>query len=458
MARSARRILHWFFQIRSASVAPALGLALAFGLGAGATEMQGQTYSVIHRFDYYDGSQPEAGVTIDRAGNLYGTTYNGGTYSGGEVYKLTRFGSHWLFNILYSFAGGSDGAHPYTGALVFGPDGALYGTTYAGGNGGCGSLGFGCGTVFRLSPPPTICVNALCSWTETVLYRFSGGADGASPRAGVTFDQAGNLYGTTVNGGLTSGGCGTEGCGVVFELAHSGGSWTESVIHTFTPGGDGLYPFGGLTFDTAGNLYGTTTSGGSYDQGTVFQLTSPGSGWTETILYNFTGGADGSIPTANLIFDSSGKIYGTASNGGQAGDKVFGERDLSINPARPLIVLPPAEGTAFTLTPNGGNWAFDLLYTFTLANDGGEGPLYSVVMDSAGNLYGTVIGGGLPPAYDGAAYKLTPGSPEWTYTPLFQFTEDGNGADPECALVFDASGNLYGTALGGAGVVFQIAP
>ncbi len=458
MALSSTSTLRRFFPIRPQAVAIALALATVSALTSFATEAQAQTFNVIHHFNYSDGDAPEAGVTIDQAGNLYGTTYNGGRYAEGEVYKLTRVGSNWILDIVYSFAGGSDGAHPYAGALVFGPDGALYGTTYGGGNGGCGSQGFGCGTVFKLNPPATICVAALCSWTETVLYRFSGGTDGASPRAGVVFDLAGNLYGTTLFGGSTSGLCSVTGCGVVYQLSPSGSGWTQSVIHTFTSGTDGSIPYSGLTFDGARNLYGTTSSGGSSGAGTVYQLTPSGSGWIENIIYSFSGGADGSAPAADLIFDSSGRLYGLALNGGQGGSAPRQRRDALTRGMVSLQQLPPVNGTAFRLTPIGSNWSFELLYTFALANNGGEGPVYSVIMDSAMNLYGTTIGGGLPPAYDGAVYKLTPGQPEWTYTALYNFSENGNGADPECAVVFDAQGNLYGTALGGAGVVWQLIP
>ena len=457
MVRPSSWILHRFLQIMPGATAGAMGLALLLGFAITATDAQGQTYQVIHRFNYADGDQPEAGLTIDRAGNLYGTAYNGGRYGFGSVYKMTPVGSHWVFSLLYSFAGGSDGAHPFAGALVFGPDGALYGTTYAGGNGGCGNQDFGCGTVFRLTPPANICVAVSCSWSETVLYRFSGGADGGSPYAGVVFDQAGNIYGTTPSGGSTSSCFG--GCGVVYELSRSGSGWSQSVIHTFTAGGDGETPYSGLITDQAGNLYGCTALGGSYGQGTVYRVAPSGSGWTETILYNFSGGTDGGQPIANLIFDGSGRLYGAASVGGQSGVK------LRQRPARPVRdtgrpprMLPPIDGTAFRLTPSGNNWNFELLYTFALANDGGEGPVYNFIMDSAMNLYGTVIAGGLPPTYDGAIYKLTPGQPQWTYTALYNFTDDGNGGDSSTTVVFDAQGNLYGTALNAAGVVWELTP
>jgi uncharacterized repeat protein (TIGR03803 family) len=143
MTGAGSPILRKSSQTRQRAVALAVGLAVVFGWTAASTKALGQTFTPIHSFNFSDGDSPQAGVTIDRPGNLYGTTYYGGSHGQGEVYKLTHVGSNWIFDIIYSFAGGSDGAHPYAGALVFGPDGALYGTTYAGGNGGCGSHGFG---------------------------------------------------------------------------------------------------------------------------------------------------------------------------------------------------------------------------------------------------------------------------------------------------------------------------
>src|SRR5208337_475040 len=199
----------------------------------------------------------------------------------GTVFGLSKKGSNWILNPLYTFAGGNDGAVPYA-RVIFGPDGSLYGTTYNGGGGGDS------GTVFNLKPYPTACKTALCGWQETVLYRFSGGSDGANPGGGdLIFDQAGNLYGTTVNGGA-------YGAGTVFELMPFQGGWTESVLHSFS-GTDGAFPSAGLIFDKNGNLYSTTVGGGStpYGCGTVFKLTASGSGWRENVLYNFQCGNDG---------------------------------------------------------------------------------------------------------------------------------------------------------------------
>jgi uncharacterized repeat protein (TIGR03803 family) len=259
-----------------------------------------------------------------------------------------------------------------------------------------------------------------------VLYRFAnGGADGANPGSGdLIFDQAGNIYGTTTFGG--------KGYGVVYELTPSG---TESVLYAFS-GSDGYYPDAGVIFDNAGNLYGTTEDGGLNMLGTVFELTySIGFGWAESFLYSFQNGNDGNQPSAGLIFDPSGNLYGTTSNGGSGGG-----------------------GTVFELTPSGGGWTYSLLYSFTGGNQ--CGPEGTLVMDGAGNLYGTTQCDG---AHNkGSVFKLTPSANGWTYTSLHDFTGGSDGGYPLCNVVFDANGSLYGTTYGGGtqgvGVVWEIMP
>ncbi len=387
-----------------------------------------QTFNVIYNFNLQTGQSPWSGPTMDRAGNLYGTTFNGGSSGNGIAYKLTRVGAGWIFTPLYSFAGGSDGAHPYAGVTI-GPDGAIYGATYYGGGSGCG---LGCGTVYRLAPPPTTCNSTLCAWNETVLYRFNGSADGALPFAAVAFDQAGNLYGTTLSG--AGNGCGGNGCGIVYKLTRSGVNWTESIVHTFTGGTDGSSPRAGITLDSAGNLYGTTTLGGNYGYGVVFQMTPSGGGWNENVLYTFTGGADGGSPLSGVIFDSLGNLYGGNANDGSAPCK------------------------AYELSPSGGSWNFTLLYGFTYEQ--GANCARNLGFDNAGNLYGTTAGGG---SYaNGVVFELSHSGGSWTYTALHEFTGGDDGEDSYSNIVIDSSGNLYGTAsLGGthgAGVVFQLAP
>ena len=261
-------------------------------------------YTVIHNFTGgIDGAAPSAGLTMDGAGNLYGTTFVG------TVFKLVHKGSGWIFNPLYSFTGGDDGSQ-LTASVTLGVDGNLYGATAGGGGGSCMSGYPGCGTVFKLKPKPAACKSALCPWRETQLHAFTG-PDGAYPLSNVIFDRAGKLYGTTAYGGLY-GDCDNYdgfGCGTAYMLTHANGGWRETILWNFGQGIDGQSPYTGMVFDKSGNLYGVTVRGGSYGQGTVFQLTPSGSGWTENVLYSFQGGNDGGGPYAGLIVDEAGKLY-----------------------------------------------------------------------------------------------------------------------------------------------------
>lgn len=192
---------------------------------------QTQTFTVLHNFSGgTDGANPYAGITIDRAGDLQGTA-SGGGLGYGTVFKLKYSQSGYTFGLLHSFSGGSDGAYPYNG-VVIGSDGSLYGSTFLQGGSGCD--GAGCGTVFNLRPPATICKAILCPWVETGLYNFTGGNDGSGPTQGTNliFDQMGNIYGTTLSGGAYD-------QGTVYKLTRSGGGWVESVIHQFGAAGDG---------------------------------------------------------------------------------------------------------------------------------------------------------------------------------------------------------------------------
>jgi len=411
--------------LRAAAAVLALGIVFVVAIAA-TQAAQAQTYQVIHNFTGAgDGVNPRAGLTKDAAGNLYGTTRDGGKYGLGVVFKLAHKSSGWVLTPLYSFAGGNDGANP-DAKVIFGPDGSLYGTTAIGGGGGCG--GDGCGTVFKLTIPATACKSALCGWTETVIYRFMGGSDGQGPAySDLIFDQAGILYGTTRFGGLAGG-------GTVYQLTPSGGGWMENVIHSFAGSPDGYSPNSGVILDGAGNLYGTTYYGGTDGVGTVYQLTPSGSGWAENIVHDFPGsGEDGVVPACGLIFDPLGNLYGATPAGGSGGG-----------------------GTVFELTPSGGNWTFSVLYNF----NAGTGPYASLIMDATGNLYGTTFTVG---AYGyGSVFKLTFAGDGWTYTDLYDFTGGNDGASPESTPVFDVAGNLYGTTSGGgaygSGAVFEITP
>ncbi|MGC2108391.1 MAG: choice-of-anchor tandem repeat GloVer-containing protein [Candidatus Korobacteraceae bacterium] len=402
-------------------------------------QVEGQTFTVLHTFTGGpDGANPEAGLTLDH-GNLYGTTAGGGLSAGGHsfgtVFRMQFRGSGWIFAPLYNFSGG-DGDSPH-GRVTFGPDGSLYGTTADGRGNGCS-----CGNVFNLKPPPTRPANPLTPWLETVLYQFDYFAgDGNNPAGDIVFDATGNLFGTTYTGGNDQM-CGGLGCGTVYELTRSGQSWTANFIYAFTE--VAYNPLSGVTRDPAGNLY-FTASQGNIAHGAVLELTPAGSGWTANTLYSFNGSGPG-YPVAGLILDSQGNLYGAASVGGSGGG-----------------------GTVFQLTPSGGGWNLETLYSLSGNQMGRAGPNASLLMDSAGNLYGTTAADG---AYGkGSVFKLTPGEGGWTYTTLYDFTGGADGGDPAGALVMDGSGNLYGTTYAGGtvgshcessgsqcGVVFEITP
>jgi len=324
------------------------------------------TETVLHNFTGYqtgDGALPYGGLILDTAGNLYGTTRAGGAYSNctncGTVFKVTPSGTE---TVLYSFAGPpGDGANPYAG-LILDKASNLYGTTAYGGSSSNTECGFGCGTVFKLTP----------SGTETVLYSFAGPpGDGANPYAGVVRDKAGNLYGTTYAGGA----CGSIGCGVVFKLTPGR---TETLLEDFGVTSTAIKPFASLIRDSAGDLYGTTSGGGASFSGTVFKL--PGGGGITEVLYSLAGGSFGFTPVAPLLRDAIGNVYGTLGRGG-ASDY----------------------GTVFKLTPGG---AGTVLHSFAGAPTDGTNPLSGLIEDSAGNFYGTTYSGGA--SGFGTVYKLHP--------------------------------------------------
>jgi uncharacterized repeat protein (TIGR03803 family) len=405
----------------------AVGAAIVFVLTASQV-LQAQTYKVIYNFTGgQDGGSPLAGLTMDKAGNLYGTAYGWGTHGFGTVYQLKLKNGNGTLNPLYSFAGGSDGTNP-AARVIFGRDGALYGTTFLGG-GGAGE-----GTVFKVRPSPSACKTALCPWTETHLYSFTF-VGGSGPLGDLLFDQAGNIYGTTIAGGENDN-------GIVYELTPTGNSWTESVLHYFD-GTDGAGPQTGLIFDSSGNLYSTTQSGGANGYGTAFQMTySAGTGWTESLLYSFGYGSDGGYPYTGLIFDRSGNLYSATSDGGAGGG-----------------------GVVFELTSGaGGTWTFTPLYSFTGTAGNKCGP-DDLSMDSAGDLYGATFCDG---AYGyGNVFELIQSNGGWTYKDLYDFTGGTDGANPVSNVLIHSNGKLYGTASiggssgncsGGCGVVWEITP
>ena len=396
------------------STLPIILLVLCFALAAPA---YAQTYTVLQSFGGINGDLPGT-PALDKAGNIYGSTLSGGPgeFGGfGNVYKLAHVGSGWVLENLYNFTAGNDGAYPL-GGPTFGADGALYGTASGEGQGGGG-------TVYKLQPPSTFCRSVTCPWNITVLYSFLGGTDGNSPYGNVVFDAAGNMYGTTSYGG-------TNNLGTVWELSHVGGAWTESVLYSFH-GSDGSRPTSSVILDSAGNLYGITNAGGPNGWGEVYELTHSGSGWTLQVLHSFQNQNDGRSPYGGLVFDSAGNLYGSSASNGQN----FG-------------------GVIFQLSPSNGGWTFNPLYSLS----GRMGPEASLTVDASGNLYGTTYMDGVD--NDGSVFELSPSSGGWVYTDLHDFTNGKDGENPSAAVVLGANGNLFGAAYGGTfeeGVVFEIA-
>lgn len=367
-----------------------------------------------------DGRSPVAPLTMDKSGNLYGTTPEGGAHNYGAVFELTANGTE---TVLYSFCPPpvspcTSGAQP--NALLIDASGNLYGTTYSGG-------ARGGGTVFELTP------NA-ATWNFTVLYNLGSSGDGAYSFAGLVMDASGNLYGTTSHGGA-------HGAGAVFELTlTTSKTWTEKVLYSFCSQGggkctDGEGPYySGVILDNSGNLYGTTIIGGLHGYGVVYELAPPSgtkTSWTETVLYDFCsqGGAkctDGDEPVASLLMDNSGILYGTATRGG------------SYN-----------GGVVFELKPDRSE---TVLWSFALTGGDGNAPWSDVIMDGSGSLYGTTNSGGIQGG--GTIFKLTPNGTTWTEA-LVSFClalKTGNvcpnGTTPYAGLIMDKSGNLYGTTAG----------
>jgi uncharacterized repeat protein (TIGR03803 family) len=401
-----------------------------------ASQAAAQTESVLHSFNnstnLKGGFQPEATLVMDSVGNLYGTTTLGGT--------------------------------------------------------NCASQD-GCGTVFQLVP------KSGGGWTEHVLHNFNNnGKDGMTPVAGVIFDSAGNLYGTTVGGGI-------YGQGAVFELSPKvGGGWIEGVLHNFNNNGkDGTAPYGSLVLDSAGNLYGTTSRGGVYDNGTAFRMSpKTGGGFTEVVLHNFiSNNKDGKVPSSQLIFDSAGNLYGTTNYGGvynygtvfelsppasgnQWTESViysfpnsvdgFAYYGLAIDSAGNLygttVGLTNSTGTVFELSPaTGGTWTPQVLHTFCSETDCADGsmPVGSLIFDASGKLYGVTRSGGQGKNPQGTVFELTPASGSWTLTTLHTFGQAKyDGSMPIGGAIMDSSGHLYGTTyqggFSGGGSVYEVTP
>ncbi len=389
---------------------------------AGTVLASAATQTVLHTFrsGSNDGLGAFGRVVSDPAGNLYGTTVLGGTAGAGIVFELAKPQGNgaWTETVLYNFSGGNDGAQPY-GGVIFDTAGNLYGTTYLGGTSNAG-------TVYELTPP-----SGGGGWTETVLYNFVGGSDGLGPQGDLIFDASGNLYGTTDNGG-------SPGNGIVFQLTPGqGGAWTETVLHRFLTN-EGTSPRAAVVFDAHGFLYGTLANDGTFGAGAVFRLKPPtpqGGAWTEKTIYTFTGGSDGFGPLCRLLLHK-GNLYGTTVKGG------------TDNAGTVFELVPPAS--------HSGPWTETVLHSFATGEDGYL-PWAGLIMDKTGALYGTTQRGGLPSS-GGTVFQMKQNAGVWTETVLYSFIPRDNHI-PVASVLLGGKGILYGTTAGWsgqAGMVFKI--
>lgn len=410
-------------QTRTAALLSLLTLAVVLAIPSTA---QAQTFDVLYNFTGgLDGAGPWGPLAMDKTGSFYiGTMSGGNNTDSGAASKLKSLSGNWLLQPLYDFNGGiGDGFQPQ---LVVAPNGVVFGATQAGGPANCGM-------VFQLSPGPTVPPTALAPWSKTILHMFAGGSDGCNPFSAPILDSEGNLYGTTTDSGAPN------YAGVVYELVHSGQSYTEKILYTFS-GPDGSVPAPGLVADSSfTNLYGVTQIGGSQGYGTVFRLTNTGSGWTETVLYNFHNSSDGQQPQAGLAMDASGNLFGASAMGGNGGG-----------------------GTVFELMRSGESYTYHELYGLQCDYPSCIGPyLGYLTLDSAGNLYGTTLNEGAN-TY-GSVFELSPSSGSYTFTALHDFSLGrDDGGFPNGGVIRDVAGNLYGTAANGgtydSGVIFRITP
>jgi uncharacterized repeat protein (TIGR03803 family) len=403
----------------------ACGLAVCAALAMLANVAWASSTGVIYSFlGDEDGEYPSTDLVMDGAGNLYGTSVQGGDFGGGTVFQLTPAAGGWTHTVLYSFTGGPDGGQPY-GGVTLDAQGNLFGTTVVGGTGA--ACEGGCGVAYMLAPSGG-------TWTETVLHNFTGGDDGAGPGAGLAFDQNGDLFGMTPIGG-------TYGLGVIYQMRHhADGTWGLRVIHAFSGGNDGASASAGrLLFDGAGNAYGVATVGGANGKGTAFEL-SPGvnGAWTFTTLYAFKGQPDAGFPYGGLVRDRAGNLYGTTYYDGQ--------NNL---------------GSVYQLAPTStGSWKERVLYSFQGGMDGSNS-ISNLVFDAHGNLYGTTSEGGAPGCSCGTVFEMTRGSRgQWKESVVYRFTGAPDGAFPYNGLATDGAGNMYGTTVHGGtdneGAIYQL--
>jgi uncharacterized repeat protein (TIGR03803 family) len=373
---------------------------------------QAQTETVLYNFcsvgaTCSDGAIPLAPLIRDAAGNFYGTTNSAGSRFGsnGNVFELSPNGNGgWTATTLHAFTMGPDGALPELSSLIFDSSGNLYGTAQSG--------GIGYGVVFELSPVGS-------TWNETVLCTFTGGGDGAHPWAGVIMDSAGNLYGSTANGGPGN-------FGTVFELSPFAGGWTEQVIYSFSSSSN--FEPSGLTMDASRNIFGAAGL-------TVFELSSNGAGgWNATTLHNFAGQGIGLVGTP--VIDNGGNVFGTLMQETPIkGKKLF--------------------GLVYKLSQKNGEWKMQTLEGWSK----GTGPVGGVVLDAAGNIYGTTIGG---TNGHGSIFELV-AVPGKAYQKKVLWNFSGTDGDvPFSSLILDNAGNIYGTTANGGskgfGTIFQVTP
>ncbi len=418
-----------------------LCMILFLGMLALGGRASAATYTTLYSFTLADTFWPQGGLVEDSAGNLYGTTIGGGTYGYGSVFQLSPpavTGGAWTKKIIYTFLSYGAGGGVPSSELIVDSAGALYGTTWSGGDATCA-----CGVVYKLTPPAT----QGAAWTEQPLYGFvSNGADGRLPSAALTLDSAGNIYGVTQQGGTYNG-------GVAFKLTpKTGGTYAESVLYSFGANSDASAPNGPLAIDSTGALYGVACLGGTFNLGATYKLTPPtiaGQPWTEAILFSFGGGTmtGGTTPVGNLVFDSAGNLYGVTNGGGNRN----------------------GNGVAYQLTPATGTWKQTVLFTFS--NGSGVSPAAGLTWNpSTGSLYGTTTSGNPLKSASGTAFQLTPpavAGGKWTEVNLHNFAFFGDGGVPSGRITRDAStGTLYGTTVNGGlfgcdgycGVIYQIQP
>jgi uncharacterized repeat protein (TIGR03803 family) len=407
---------------------------LAFCVLAGA-----QTENTLFNFTETDSFWPLGSLVQDASGNLYGAARGGGTYGVGTIFELTpgQAGAPWTKTTIYNFLSwGSTGYMPSSG-LTVDSAGALYGTTYVGGDSRCA-----CGVLYKLNPP----TQQGGAWTQQVLHAFtSAGPDGRLPNASVVMNKQGTIYGVTQQGGAWN-------SGVIYQVRPgTGGTFTETALYSFGDNGDASTPNGPLVIDSSGALYGVTSLGGAFNQGAVYKFIPPtkaGGKGTESILFSFGGGtlSSGITPVGDIVFDTAGNLYGVTTAGGNA----------------------VSDGVVYQLQPATGTWIENVLLDFTGST--GRNPAAGLTFNPAnGALYGTTSAGNPMKAGSGIVFELTPPAVKggaWTETTLYEFTFFGNGAYPAGRILIDSSGNLEGTALNGGlygcdlycGVVYQVIP